>query len=119
RMLYGRTSVNRPSRFVGELPTECVTGKKSESVYIPPSLDFDSKKNYESYRQKTAPMPKPSNTPAPEFKKGEMVNHSVFGDGMVLSVLPMGNDALLEIAFDQVGTKKLMAKTAGKHMKKR
>jgi len=30
----------------------------------------------------------------------------------------MGNDALLEIAFDEIGTKKLMANTAGAHMKK-
>ena len=38
--------------------------------------------------------------------------------GMILTVLPMGNDALLEIAFDGVGTKRLMANTAAQHMKK-
>jgi DNA helicase-2/ATP-dependent DNA helicase PcrA len=47
-----------------------------------------------------------------------MVQHKAFGKGMVLSVLPMGNDALLEIAFDNVGTKKLMAKSASVHMQK-
>jgi DNA helicase-2/ATP-dependent DNA helicase PcrA len=31
---------------------------------------------------------------------------------MVLSAVPMGNDTLLEIAFDQSGTKKLMANYA-------
>jgi DNA helicase-2/ATP-dependent DNA helicase PcrA len=31
---------------------------------------------------------------------------------MVLSVSPMGNDMLLEIAFDSIGTKKLMANFA-------
>ena len=41
-----------------------------------------------------------------------------FGKGMVLTVLPMGGDALLEIAFDGVGTKRLMANTAAQHMKK-
>ena len=30
----------------------------------------------------------------------------------------MGGDALLEVAFDDIGTKKLMAKAAGAHMKK-
>ena len=44
--------------------------------------------------------------------------HAAFGRGMVLSVMKMGGDALLEIAFDQIGTKKLMAKTASVHMKK-
>ena len=47
-----------------------------------------------------------------------MVMHTAFGKGMVLSVLKMSSDALLEIAFDNVGTKKLMAKTASAHMKK-
>ena len=47
-----------------------------------------------------------------------MVVHDVFGKGMVLTVLPMGNDALLEIAFDEIGTKKLMERTAAAHMKK-
>jgi DNA helicase-2/ATP-dependent DNA helicase PcrA len=47
-----------------------------------------------------------------------MVEHSAFGRGMVLSVMKMGGDALLEIAFDTIGTKKLMAKTASAHMKK-
>ena len=37
---------------------------------------------------------------------------------MVLSVMKMGGDALLEVAFDGTGTKKLMAKTAASHMKK-
>jgi DNA helicase-2/ATP-dependent DNA helicase PcrA len=47
-----------------------------------------------------------------------MVQHTAFGQGMVLSVMKMGGDTLLEIAFDRVGTKKLMAKTASSHMKK-
>ena len=44
--------------------------------------------------------------------------HKAFGRGMVLSVTKMGSDALLEIAFDEKGTKKLLAKTASAHMKK-
>ena len=41
-----------------------------------------------------------------------------FGDGLIVSVKPMGGDALLEIAFDQKGTKRLMAKSAGQFMHK-
>jgi DNA helicase-2/ATP-dependent DNA helicase PcrA len=37
---------------------------------------------------------------------------------MVLTVTPMGGDALLEIAFDNVGTKKLMLKSAAQYMEK-
>ena len=38
-----------------------------------------------------------------------MVAHKVFGEGLILSVKPMGGDTLLEVAFNTVGTKKLMA----------
>ena len=53
-----------------------------------------------------------------DLNQGDMVMHAAFGRGMVLSVMKMGGDALLEIAFDDIGTKKLMAKTASVHMKK-
>ena len=56
--------------------------------------------------------------PKVSFSKGDMVQHKAFGRGMVLTVLPMGGDALLEIAFDGVGTKRLMANTASSHMTK-
>ncbi len=50
--------------------------------------------------------------------KGDAISHRTFGKGMVLSVRPMGNDALLEVAFDGVGTKKLMLRAAGPHITK-
>ena len=46
------------------------------------------------------------------YAPGDRVSHKVFGEGMVLSITPMGNDSLLEISFDRVGTKKLMSNFA-------
>lgn len=40
---------------------------------------------------------------------GDRVSHYMFGEGTVMSVREMGADILYEIAFDTVGTKKLMA----------
>ena len=57
--------------------------------------------------------------PMLQLSAGDQVNHKTFGDGMVISVTPMGGDALIEVAFEQVGTKKLMLKTAGVHMTKK
>ena len=54
-----------------------------------------------------------------QYQKGQMVRHTAFGDGMILAVTPMGGDALLEVAFDGIGTKKLMLKAAAQHMEKR
>ena len=44
--------------------------------------------------------------------------HKAFGRGMILSIQKMGGDALAEIAFDEVGTKRLMLKSAAAHMEK-
>lgn len=43
------------------------------------------------------------------FAAGDKVSHFTFGRGVILSVREMGADILYEIAFDTVGTKKLMA----------
>ena len=39
---------------------------------------------------------------------GDRVRHMTFGEGEILSAKPMGQDILYEVAFDRVGTKKLM-----------
>ena len=52
-----------------------------------------------------------------QLHPGDQVEHTAFGKGSVVSVKPMGGDALAEVAFEG-GTKKLMLKSAGKHMKK-
>ena len=54
-----------------------------------------------------------------QLAAGDQIHHKTFGDGMVISITPMGGDALLEVAFDRVGTKKLMLKTAGIHITKK
>ena len=66
-----------------------------------------------AYRQ---PQPKPASLPA--LRKGDRVRHTAFGGGMVLSVQPMGGDALIEVAFDDVGTKRMMLKAAARFMTK-
>lgn len=61
---------------------------------------------------------RPSQPPLPDFHKGEMVMHKAFGKGMILTLTPMGGDALIEVAFDNVGTKKLMLRSAEQYMTK-
>ena len=53
---------------------------------------------------------KPDKSAAAEtFQPGDQVKHVTFGVGTILSSKPMGGDILYEIAFEKVGTKKLMA----------
>ena len=56
--------------------------------------------------------------PGPDFRAGDPVVHKAFGKGLITKLTPMGGDALVEIAFDSVGTKKLMLKSAAQYMKK-
>ena len=121
------------SRFLREIPEDCMVrkglqkprqeqgfswggsyGSGSEwAGYQNPPLQ---RKPKEQYRKAEVPA-KPS-SPMLELNKGDMVMHAAFGRGLVISVMKMGGDALLEIAFDDIGTKRLMAKTASVHMKK-
>lgn len=106
RMLYGSTKYNVPSRFISELPEECCK-----------SLVKPVKKNINRFEQKAPPktvsrgfsMRETTDKKVESFSVGDAVSHRVFGTGMVISLKPMGNDVLMEIAFDKVGTKKIMA----------
>ena len=51
-------------------------------------------------------------TPTPDFACGDAVKHKKFGEGVILKAEKMGNDMLLEVAFSDYGTKKLMANSA-------
>ena len=113
RMLYGHTTVNRPSRFLREIPAELLLEKEAERPAYQQTY-YRQPTTY-TYQKETAP---PKAVSVPDFKKGDTVRHDVFGNGLILSVLKMGNDAMLEIAFDQVGTKRLMAVTAASRMKR-
>ncbi len=122
RMLYGRTTVSRPSRFIEEIPASCLAGAarrpasagagRSAGSGVQNRPARQARKEYSAFSADRC-------SPAViSLQKGDMVHHTAFGKGMVLSVLPMGNDALLEIAFDEIGTKRVMAKTASAHMTK-
>ena len=149
RMLFGRTSANRPSRFVEEIPPEHME-RSGRTFLSDPAEDwggmpsrasgyggyggrpqrpdygagravqdrgpYDRRPAYGTGQPSGSAAPK--SAPAMRLVKGDTVDHRAFGRGMVLSVQPMGGDALVEIAFDSVGTKRLMLKAAAAHMKK-
>lgn len=59
-----------------------------------------------------ATKPKAATPSGVTYAMGDTVTHKAFGTGVILNVTPMGNDQLLEIAFDRAGTKKVMANFA-------
>ena len=130
RMIYGSTNYYRPSRFVAEIPEDLLDIHRSETVGT--RYGFGGKSTYGSASHagashnvphSAAPAsssvnrgftkkPTASSGSIPSFKPGDTVEHKAFGVGVVSTVRPMGNDMLLEIAFQKVGTKKLMARMA-------
>ena len=129
RMLYGKTNASLPSRFLKEIPEDLIQ-KKGSYVRAGGYSEYRGGNTIYSGSHGIYSSPKPRTSQlyghvsnaqkveCPEFRKGDMVQHTAFGKGMILSVLKMGGDALLEIVFDEIGTKKLMAKTAAAHMKR-
>ncbi len=125
RMIYGSTNYYRPSRFVTEIPEKLLeihrrTGFR-ERAGLAGGSSFSFGKASLPHTQHTTAVnrgfSKPAATagnraPLPELKPGDTVEHKAFGTGVVASCRPMGNDVLLEIAFQKVGTKKLMARMA-------
>ena len=147
RTLYGRTTPCMPSRFLNEIPEENMEWlskpqPRSES-WEERDSDYGDRAygSYGGYGQRSAApvvtrrepaepkagalrsaagaskaAPKAA-APRMQIQAGETVEHDAFGRGLVLSVRAMGGDALVEVAFDSVGTKKLMLKMAAQHLK--
>ncbi len=138
RMQYGKTSMNPPSKFISEIPSELIDDVTAPSNRFAASFfnqSYDNNRssysNSNSYSEsysinessgskytKTGSTLAENNMPASfsdgatGLRKGDTVMHKKFGKGLVLSSQKLGNDILLEIAFESVGTKKLMEKMA-------
>ncbi len=137
RMLFGRTTANRVSRFVEEIPDEDIRKLNVPHGYgySEPSRDqqqYPPRRSEPRAYTVSAPEPrrkppmrpappaaKPASGAAPTFAVGDRVVHKAFGDGVVAAVKPMGGDALLEVDFASAGTKRLMMRAAGQFMKKK
>ena len=117
RMLFGTTSRNMKSRFIKEIDPEVIFKEDRISTTVPASAKSRSHSamNTLSFQQQLLAKKnsKPGTTKKPaKYSAGDRVDHDKFGEGTVLTVTPMGNDALLEIAFDEIGTKKIMSNFA-------
>ena len=112
RMLFGMTMRNPPSQFLEEIDKSLLEEKTSrrQSKRGIPAGNAESVQSISLLQQQMAASKKRVYQAQPkEFHVGERVRHAVFGDGTVLLITKMANDAMLEVGFDQVGTKRLMA----------
>ena len=124
RLLYGRTNFNKISRFAEEIPGESVEHMRipvSERRRVAPG--FISRKKYPpkisphgefatDYTTASARIDKERESGEAEcvqvFSPGDMIEHPNFGEGLIIKATDLGGDTLYEVAFDTVGTKKIM-----------
>ncbi|MBQ9966910.1 MAG: ATP-binding domain-containing protein, partial [Clostridia bacterium] len=117
RMLYGRTTFNKVSRFVDEIDPQYIERHVRET---PAAVRKEPVRRQPVQRPSISVAPSPSAKPSSvlSFAKGDLVVHKAFGSGKVLNVTPMGGDTLLEIEFESAGVKMMMAKTASQYIVK-
>ena len=52
-----------------------------------------------------------------QYKTGQTIYHKKFGEGVITEIAPEGDDLKLDISFEKVGHKRLMAKYANLEIK--
>ena len=141
RTIFGSTNCNQISRFVEEIPNDCVEGleeienktiknfedtkfnwtyggkvttTKIEKNEIPTkqkntSFNFRSAESFLNNLNKK----QETNIDISIYKKGQRIYHKKFGEGTINYVEQEGDDLKVDISFDKVGHKRLMAKFAG------
>ncbi len=128
RTLYGKTEARMISKFVSEIDDKYLDIQEpaQKSPARPAYLGRDnySDSGYASFGGSVKKQSLDSVMSAynlkrgnstvsnDEYKKGDRVKHKKFGQGLILSVLPKNGDYQLEISFDNVGTRTIMASFA-------
>ncbi|MBJ2119265.1 DNA helicase II [Proteus penneri] len=94
RRLYGKEVSHRPSRFIGELPKECVEEVRLRATVSRPV----------NHSRLGTPI---SNDTG--YSLGQRVKHPKFGDGTIINIEGSGERCRLQIAFNGEGIKWLVA----------
>ena len=142
RTIFGSTSCNQVSRFVKEIPKELMDGfdenfeDKPQKTYedyqyewkygnshvtsytsdevksSKPAMQY-SFRTAESFLNNLTKKPASASVDISIYRAGQRVYHKKFGEGKINYVEAEGDDAKVDITFDKIGHKRLMAKYAG------
>ena len=140
RTIFGSTTCNKISRFIEEIPVELLEGanelEKPAKSKERPEWKYGSRQNAKTT---TYVITGGTNSKAPstfgfrtaesflnnitaakspavdlsQYKEGQTIYHKKFGEGIITDIAPEGDDLKLDISFEKVGHKRLMAKFAG------
>ena len=138
RTIFGSTTCNKISRFIEEIPTELLEGadelakpkavredqewtygNKNNKVtnYVITESSLNKPKTNFAFRTAESFLnsisAKPVGVDLSQYKTGQTIYHKKFGEGIITEIATEGDDLKLDISFEKVGHKRLMAKYAG------
>lgn len=98
RSRYGGSEPSVPSRFLGDIPPELLSGSW-KGTQQPASQRVTT---WQPAVQDTGPV-------RPHFHAGQRVWHASFGEGLVIESRADGGEEIVTVVFEEVGLKRLMA----------
>ncbi len=102
RRLYGNETFNAVSRFVKEIPVDCIEEVRLKTAVTRP-VSFQRAPARESLQETGE---------GTGFKLGQRVSHAMFGEGVVLQFEGTGPNAVIQVKFEKIGTKRLVMQYA-------
>lgn len=114
RMLHGQTRYNIPSRFLDEVPEKFLKWL-SPTVGVKTNDNFvvaDSANDFRYNRAIQRNSLNQSSGNAAQWRIGQIIRHAKFGEGVIIAYEGAGNDARVQIKFNDAGIKWLMLEYA-------
>ncbi len=116
RTIHGKTMPTTASRFFKEIPVEYLEDKTTLQPKVAKVMQDLGVRNAAAPKKEVymtkgfgSSVKSSGSTDYSKFKAGDTIEHRTFGRGEILKATPCGNDCILEIQFESIGFKRLMA----------
>lgn len=116
RTIHGKTMPTTASRFFKEIPVEYLEDRTTLQPKVAKVMQDLGVRNAAAPKKEVymtkgfgSSVKSSGSTDYSKFKAGDAVEHRTFGRGEILKATPCGNDCILEIQFESIGFKRLMA----------
>jgi len=106
RYTYGHPEYAEPSRFLADIPEALLTDGRRNT----PARTHPPGGGRRSRWENTPPRARPLSQP--HYQVGQRVRHARFGEGLVLNARMDGEDEIVDVFFEDVGLKRVMASLA-------
>jgi DNA helicase-2/ATP-dependent DNA helicase PcrA len=107
-MLHGQTRYNIASRFLDEIPQDCIKWLRT----VPQKAFNSSHSTWNAHQPASAAFNRQDSFGNAAWRIGQNVQHAKFGPGVVINYEGSGSDARVQVNFAQVGTKWLLVEYA-------